>query len=192
MTQRKGKNVKRLRAALTAVCLMVALLAALAPSAHAAPRTPHVPHWPPCQSGVWLDYTWSRDTGDQSIVVYSYLRKQTDNSGNYCGQMQPVTLVKNSGGVGSGDEPLVNAIVQLYRDDNTYLGGYTWSGIGYSHIYQDWWFYGPSIAVACGTSVRAYGSWLEKLQAGGEADFGITVNADGDSIGLFTGAWSPC
>jgi hypothetical protein len=126
-------------------------------------------------------------------MVNIYLRRWTDNAGTYCGYMQAITAVSSDCGVGCGDEPVVGAWVQMYQQDGFYLGGYSWSGLGYAKTTPNyWWFAGPLTWVTCGSPVKAYGSWLEQYNVNGERDFGVTVPADGESNGLFTGSVAPC
>lgn len=161
---------------------------------------PHRPESGPCDHGSVLSniYKWSPTDpdGGQDYIIHSYLQKLVDTSGVYCGYSQAFTSVNAVRVWPFGPEPFVAAYTQLWQaNQSLYLGGYSWSGLGYAQNDQStWWFYGPRIWVTCNSPVEGWGDWQEQNNANGEW-YLVTSNTQ-PAEGQATGAWSatvaPC
>jgi hypothetical protein len=184
-------SVKTIRRLAVIFTLAIGLLAATAPFASAASKAPLRPAVA-CQKHTDWMHSWERYHGDDSLVVDTYVRRWTDNGGAYCGYMQPYTYVHSDCGAGCSSEPVVAQYVQLYQQSGLYLGGYSWSGLAYVDAWNGRWMGGPMIWVTCGSPVQGYSSAVEQYNVNGESDFGVTVPADGDSVGVWTSAAAPC
>jgi hypothetical protein len=174
-----------------ALALVLLLVVGLVGSVSAAPKTTQVPTVS-CQKHTDAASSWQRYRGDDSLVVTAYLRRWTDNAGTYCGYMQPYAYVSSDCGAGCSSEPIVAQYVEIFQADGLYLGGYGWTGLTYVDAWTGRWFAGPMTWVTCGSPVKAYSSAVEQYNTTGESDFGQTLPADGDSVGVFTVSVAPC